>query len=271
MVGKVDLYDSHYADTGADTYRQIRLETYGEDLGQASWITAKEARMFLSWLGVQSGTEILEVACGSGGVSLLAAGEFGATVVGIDVNEQAVQTAKEKAERENISTSVSFQTQDASKALPFRDGSFDVVLCIDSINHLPDREAVLKDWFRLLRPSGKILYTDPIVVTGPISNQEIAIRSSIGFFLFMPPDENERLIQETGFDMLRAEDLTQSAATISKSWFKARSNRERLLVQLEGQERYEGLQHFLEIVHKLSSERRLTRFAYLAEKRYKDE
>jgi ubiquinone/menaquinone biosynthesis C-methylase UbiE len=266
MVIHVDLYDSHYAHTEADTYRQIRLETYGEDLGQTSWITAKEARMFLSWLDLQPGSEILEVACGSGGVSLLAAREFGVTVAGIDINEQAVQRARGKAERDNIATSVSFQAQDASTPLPFPDGSFDVVLCIDSINHLPDRAAVLQDWFRLLKSSGKILYTDPIVVTGPISNQEIAVRSSIGLFLFMPFNENERLIRESGFAVLRAEDLTRSTATISKRWLEARSTRERLLVQYEEKERYEGLQHFLEVVHKLSNERRLSRFAYLAEK-----
>ena len=210
MVGIVDLYVSHYAHTEADTYRQIRLETYGEGLGQTSWITATEVRRFPSWLDIQPGSEILEVACGSGGVSLLAASALGATVIGIDINEQAVQTARQKAERENISNAVSFQAQDASRPLPFPDGSFDVVLCIDSINHLPDRAAVVKDWFRLLRPSGKILCADPIVLTGPVSNQEIATRSSIGFFLFMPPNENERLIREPGFEMLHAAFFTPS-------------------------------------------------------------
>jgi hypothetical protein len=48
---------------------------------------------------------------------------------------------------------------------------------------------------------------------------------------------------------------------------RARSRYEQLLVQLEGQERYEGLQSFLEVVHRLAVEQRLSRFVYLAVKR----
>src|SRR6266480_5021946 len=75
---------------------------------------------------------------------------------------------------------------DAGSCLPFRTESFDAVFSNDSINHLPDRSAVLHDWHRLLRPGGRVLFTDPIVVTGQLSNEEIRTRSSIGFFLFTP-------------------------------------------------------------------------------------
>jgi ubiquinone/menaquinone biosynthesis C-methylase UbiE len=266
MNGPVDLYNSHYALTEADTYRQIRLETYGEDLGQTSWITAQEMGNFLAWMVVRPKSAILEVACGSGGISILLARELGASVTGIDINEEAVQAARERAAREGFSSDISFQVQDASRLLPYEDGSFEVVFCNDSINHLPDRGAVLQDWHRLLKPSGVVLFTDPIVVTGPLSNREIAIRSSIGFFLFMPQGENERLIRETGFEILRVEDVTQSTADVSLRWHAAREKRERLLVQVEGQARYDGLQSFLETVHRLASERRLSRFAYLVVK-----
>jgi ubiquinone/menaquinone biosynthesis C-methylase UbiE len=266
MNGPVDLYNSHYALTEADTYRQIRLETYGEDLGQTSWITAPEMGNFLAWMVVRPKSAILEVACGSGGISMLLARELGASVTGIDINEEAIQAARERAAREGFSSDTSFQVQDASRPLAYDDGSFEVVFCNDSINHLPDRGAVLQDWHRLLKPSGVVLFTDPILVTGPLSNREIAIRSSIGFFHFVPQGENERLIRESGFEILRVEDLTHSTEVISKRWSEARASREQLLVEMEGQERYDGLQSFLETAHTLSRERRLSRFAYFASK-----
>jgi hypothetical protein len=40
---KVDLYDSAYGNYVLDTYRQVRIETYGEDLGQTSWVTPEES------------------------------------------------------------------------------------------------------------------------------------------------------------------------------------------------------------------------------------
>jgi hypothetical protein len=40
---KVDLYDSAYGNYVSDTYRQVRIETYGEDFGQTSWVTTEES------------------------------------------------------------------------------------------------------------------------------------------------------------------------------------------------------------------------------------
>ena len=79
-----------------------------------------------------------------------------------------------------------FQQADASQPLPFEDASFDAILCIDAINHLPDRLAVLREWRRLLKPGGRMLFTDPLVVTGILSSEEVAIRSSMGLAFFAP-------------------------------------------------------------------------------------
>jgi SAM-dependent methyltransferase len=62
------------------------------------------------------------------------------------------------------------------------------------MSHLPGRLQILKEWYRVLHPGGRLLYTDPIIVTGLLSYEEIAIRSSIGYFLFTPPGEDERLL-----------------------------------------------------------------------------
>ena len=77
MTETVDLYDSHYSQVEADAYRAVREEAFGEDLGQTSWITAAECSEFFRWLGLRSGQAVLEIACGSGGVSLRMAREFG--------------------------------------------------------------------------------------------------------------------------------------------------------------------------------------------------
>ena len=44
MSQKVDLYDSAYGNYESDTYLQVRIETYGEDLGQTSWVTTEESK-----------------------------------------------------------------------------------------------------------------------------------------------------------------------------------------------------------------------------------
>lgn len=263
----VDLYDSHYANLGTDAQSQVRRETYGEDLGQTSWITVAEAREHLGRLGLSDGDELLEVACGSGGLSCLAARETGARCVGIDVNVGAVEAASARARQLGLVGQVSFRTADAARPLPFADGSFDAVFCNDSINHFPGRAAVLGEWRRVLRPGGRVLYTDPIVVTGQISNEEVRVRSSIGFFLFTPAGVDERLLAEAGLEVVEVRDLTAAVAAVSQRWRAARARRREALVALEGEAAFDGLQGFLDAVHALAAEGRLSRFAYLARKR----
>src|SRR5262249_49322531 len=77
-----------------------------------------------------------------------------------------------------------FHVADATGRLPFADESFDAVLCNDAINHLRDRGAVLAEWRRLLRARGRVAYTDPVVVSGPLDSREISLRASIGSFVF---------------------------------------------------------------------------------------
>jgi SAM-dependent methyltransferase len=151
--------------------------------------------------------------------------------------------------------------------LSFSEESFDVVFCNDSINHLPDRLAVLRDWYRMLRPGGRVLFTDPIVVTGQLSNEEMRVRSSIGFFLFTPAGLNEHLLEQAGFNVRTVRDVTDAVASVSRSWHDARAKRRERLTAVEGDEAFEGLQRFLTAVYVLSSERRLSRQMYLADKR----
>ena len=66
-----------------------------------------------------------------------------------------------------------FLRADAREPLPFDDESFDALLCIDSVNHVYEREALLRDWHRVLRAGGRLLFTDPITVTGLIRREEM--------------------------------------------------------------------------------------------------
>jgi ubiquinone/menaquinone biosynthesis C-methylase UbiE len=209
---------------------------------------------------------VLEVACGSGGVAARLAERFGATLVGVDVNEAAVAAARSRAERSGRSDRLLFEVADADAELPFPDGSFDAVFCNDSINHFRDRQNVLTDWHRLLRPGGRCLYTDPIVVTGQLSNAEIALRSSIGFFLFTPLGTNEQLLRAAGFRVRFTADATEAVADTSRRWHEARAERRAPLTELEGEAKFEELQAFLAMVHTLAQERRLSRFVFLGEK-----
>ena len=200
------------------------------------------------------------------GPALYLARATGCRVTGIDANESGVATATDMAARSHQSEQVRFRLADANARLPFEDDSFDALLCIDSMNHFPDRLAVLREWRRVLRVGRRAVFTDPVVITGPVTNDELALRSSIGLFLFVPAGFNERLIEQAGFRLLRQEDVTENAARISGRWHQARNARKEDLLRIEGETRFEGLQRFFETVNRLTSQRRLSRIVYLVEK-----
>jgi len=261
-----DFYDSTYANAAAEIYGELRAAAFGEDLGQNSWLTADEQLRFADWLGIDDQTRLLDVACGAGGPTLRLADRLGCNVRGVDTHAAAIAHANATALRCGLDERAQFDTLDANKPLPFPSASFDVVMCIDAINHLQDRGAVLAEWARLLRPGGRVLYTDPIVVTGALAQHEIAARSSIGFFLFVPPGENELQIRAAGLELILAEDVTSNVAQVAGRWLAARAARERALTELEGEDTYHETQEFLSIVELLARERRLSRFVFAAER-----
>src|SRR5687768_16057548 len=218
MNRKVDLFDSTYSHFEEEVLARIRQKTFGEDFGQNSWTTADEYRRWAEWLDLRESSHVLEVASGSGGPAIFLAELCGCRVTGVDVNAHGVAAAVQRAQAQGLADRVTFQEADADATLPFPDRSFDAILCIDSANHFPHRLRVLKEWHRILKPGGKALFTDPVVITGLVSNEELAARSSIGYFLFAPPGVNERLIEEAGFELARQEDVTKNAAAVSKGW-----------------------------------------------------
>jgi hypothetical protein len=84
--------------------------------------------------------------------------------------------------------------------------------------------------------------------------------------LFAPPIVNEQLIDSAGFHLVQQEDVTENAALVSGRWHQSRQRHKDALLEIEGEERFEGLQKFFAAVHSLTSERRLSRIAYLVEK-----
>src|ERR1041384_6272395 len=266
MAAAVDLYNNAYGNYEADVYRQIRIETYGHDLGQTSWVTTEESADIPRILDLVPKSHVLEIGCGSGRYALQVAETVGCQVLGVDINERGVATAGQLAAALKMSKRVRFHVCDVSKPLPFADSSFSAVFSNDVLCHIPGRLAVLRELFRVLRPGGRLLFSDALVIGGLISHQEIAARSSIGYYLFSPPSQNEALIQQAGFQLSELRDTTENAAQISKRWHDAREKRKEALTGIEGSSGFEGLQKFLACVHTLTSERRLLRFVYVAQK-----
>jgi SAM-dependent methyltransferase len=265
-IQRVDLFDSTYRHFTEQVLDAVRKEAFGDDIGQNSWLTRDEYDRFISWLQITPQHHVLEVASGSGGPASYLAQTTRCQVTGIDANEHGVAAATRGTSGSAWSHRLRFKAADANAPLPFADATFDALMCIDSMNHFPDRQAVFREWCRMLRPGRRAVFTDPVVITGPVTNDELALRSSIGLFLFVPPGVNEQFIASAGLRLVQQQDVTDNAAEVSGRWRQARQRSRAALIKIEGEDRFEGLQRFFAAVHRLTSERRLSRIAYLVEK-----
>ncbi|WP_433975875.1 class I SAM-dependent methyltransferase [Tunturiibacter lichenicola] len=258
-------YNANYGNFQTELYAQIRCEAFGEDIGQNSWLTSDEQDKFLEWLDLSPSKTLLDVACGAGGPALRLSAITGCSIVGIDIHEQAVTTATSLAAQRGLVERAKFRSTDAAGRLPFSDASFDVIICIDAINHFSDRPRVVAEWTRLLKVGGRLLFTDPITLTGPLTNAEVAIRSSAGVYLFVPYGYDESVIAQCGLRLLVSEDVTANMAKVAEARLAARASKSAVLREIEGDQAYDGQQEFLAVAACTAREGRLSRFVYVAE------
>lgn len=259
-------YYANYRNFQTELYAQIRREAYGEDIGQNSWLTAPEIDGSLRWLELSEGKFLLDVACGAGGPALRIALATGCSVVGVDNHEQAVTTANLLTSERGLVPRAEFRAIDASRRLPFPDRTFDAITCFDAINHFPNRPRLIIEWTRLLKPGGRLLFTDPLTVTGALTNAEIEVRSSAGFYLFVPYGYDEKAIAQAGLQLLVCEDVTANMADVAEGRRVARAMRSPALREIEGDETFNRQQEFLTTAANIAREGRLSRFLYVAKK-----
>ena len=122
------------------------------DYGRIAWITVPLAAELCRAIELRPGSQVLDVACGTGHVALEAARTF-CQVTGIDYVADLVETARRRAAAEDLE--VDFRVGDAED-LPFADDSFDDVLSAIGVMFTADHDRAAAELVRVCRPGGRI-------------------------------------------------------------------------------------------------------------------
>lgn len=125
--------------------------------------------------GISSGMRVVDIGCGSGEVSLLLAkivGESG-QVFGIDMDAQALITARMRAHDNNLSN-ITFMQSDLSRSLPELD-SFDAAVGRRVLMYLPNPIDVIRRIIKVLRPGGIVVFqeSDSTMVPGRLTSMPL--------------------------------------------------------------------------------------------------
>ena len=101
------------------------------------------------------GKKVIDIACGPGYGTALLSKKSGQTTIGLDVDEEVVQTATK-----NYGHIAKFQKADGYN-WPIESNSFDVVVSLETFEHLDNPEAFLQEIFRVLKPTGSLIISTP--------------------------------------------------------------------------------------------------------------
>lgn len=109
--------------------------------------------------GIRPEHHVLDVCSGMGGPARYLAHRYGCRVTGIDLTASRHASAQKLTRLAKLDGRVSFRMGDA-QAMPFSDGTFDVVLGQEAWVHVPDKARLIRECARVVKPGGTIAFTD---------------------------------------------------------------------------------------------------------------
>jgi ubiquinone/menaquinone biosynthesis C-methylase UbiE len=131
------------------------FDYFDEGSGATQEFNTRLRNYILSLCDMKLGSRVLDVGCGSGWVARQQAAK-GGKVVSVDLSQRNLEKTKLAVGRE----SADFVLADAYR-LPFRSGSFDVVIASEVLEHLNSPAACVQEFERTLAPNGRIIVSTP--------------------------------------------------------------------------------------------------------------
>ncbi|KAL8786516.1 MAG: hypothetical protein Q9213_002743 [Squamulea squamosa] len=140
-----------------------RSSTYDDSL-----VHVRQAQEYIQCAKPKEGQSVLDLACGTGLVTLLAKEQVGqGKVIGIDMSSGMLEVARRKASNQGLD--ITFIEHDVTDLNELQLGTFDIITCASALLLMEDPLQAIKHWASLLAPNGRLL-TDVIVernVIGP--------------------------------------------------------------------------------------------------------
>ncbi|MGW0811277.1 SAM-dependent methyltransferase [Nonomuraea sp. NPDC002799] len=183
------------------------------DEGGVAAACARLTALMADALGVGPGRRVLDLGCGSGAATIQVARSTGAEVVGVSIGKGEIEAATALAEAEGMAGRVRFVHGDALD-LDAEPGSFDAVIAIESFVHFPDRVPALRGIRRVLRPGGRVVFTD-YVRRGPDrlgEEEEYALAEMSALLRMVPMTRAEHyagFVRQAGLEPDRVSDITE--------------------------------------------------------------
>lgn len=191
--------------TAALTERMVRAAHLGQELGP------------------RPGARVLDVGCGTGAPARHLATTFGVEVVGITTSPVGVRTARDLTAEQGVEN-VTFEQRDGTRN-EFDDAAFDLVWVMESPHLMRERDALMSECARVLRPGGRMVLCDvmrwrqiPFAEVRQRRADFVMLREWFGDAHFESLDWYAGAAEDHGLTVDVREDLTQATLPTFDRW-----------------------------------------------------
>lgn len=188
----------------------VHLGTWrpGDTLQQAM---ARTNEVMADRAAVPQGARVLDVGCGYGATALFLAQQRGCQVTGINISEKELELARERAAQSGLDDQATFAYGDFHD-IPYPDGSFDVVWSQEAFLHGVNKQTILAECHRVLRPQGRLVISDLVARAHLSDDERERIYARLRLREMWSPEEYVAGLEDAGFAIVDQDDWADNVA-----------------------------------------------------------
>ncbi len=164
------------------------------------------------------GKRVVDVGCG-GGILSEGLARAGARVVGIDLAEELLDIAKAHADQAGIEAD--YRQISAEALAEAEPGSFDVVTCMEMLEHVPEPASVVRACAKLVKPGGRVFFSTLnrklkaylLAIVGAEYLLNMIPKGTHDYATFIKPSELSRWARESGLELVGLEGIAYNPVT----------------------------------------------------------
>ena len=199
------------AQTGADTSILTVELLQHHDQDHFGGLSATDA--LARHAKINQSTHVLDLCCGLGGPARYLAYHYGCRVTGVDMNTDRLAGAVRLTERTKLQDRVLFHHANALQT-GLADETFDVIVSQEAFCHIPNKKTLITECVRLLKPGGRIVYTDILARSNMTNEIRSRLETEMVFSELSTLEQYCHLLEEKGCQVIEVEDLSDNWAEI---------------------------------------------------------
>jgi ubiquinone/menaquinone biosynthesis C-methylase UbiE len=217
-------------------------------------------------IGLKKGMTIADLCSALGAPARHLAKKYGVTVKGVDATKTMIEKATKRTREAKLDRLVEYYEGNVLD-LPFKAESIDVVWGQEAWCYITDKERLIKEAYRVLKPDGKIGFTDWII-TGKITPAELdPLYETMAFPYMETFDGYKELLKNKGFKNIQAWDQTEEFARCFDDYYVTiHEELKPTILENFGQDLFDFASNLVTIWRKAAQEHKVGRGLFVAEK-----